>query len=112
MAFHSLPAKVRDFLHLFQNLIAVGLLGSEGFPQFNAPHFYLALGFHVSLLGFHYDVAQALNLRVRQAQVISDPIAFEQSQQPLNAGAISLFPQTVPPRPLVGPPTHVRQTEY
>jgi hypothetical protein len=112
MAFHPLPAKVGDFLHLFQNLVVVRLVGSESFPQIDAAYFYLGPGFHVGLLGFHHDLAQALNLRVRQAQVISDPIALEQSQQALNAEAISVFPQTVPRRPLVGPPTHIRQAEY
>ena len=32
IVFHHLPAKVRDFLHLFQNFIAVGFVGAEGFP--------------------------------------------------------------------------------
>ena len=32
IVFHHLPAKVRDFLHLFQNFVALGFVGAEGFP--------------------------------------------------------------------------------
>ena len=66
------PAKVRDFLHLFQNFIAVGFVGAQGFPEFDAAHFYLGPGFHISLLCLNDDLAQALDLRARQAQVNPD----------------------------------------
>jgi hypothetical protein len=32
IVFHHFPAKVRDFLRLFQNFIALGFDGAEGFP--------------------------------------------------------------------------------
>ena len=70
-----------------------------------------ALVFTLAFSVSTHDLAQALNLRVRQAQVNSDPVAVKQSQQPLNPKVISVFAQTVPPHPLVDPPADIPQAE-
>ena len=90
--FHHSPAKVRDFLHLFQNLIAVGFVGAEGFPEFDVSHFYLGPDFHISLLYLERDLTQPLHLRAFQAQVTSKSVAIKQSQQLLNPDAFPRLP--------------------
>jgi hypothetical protein len=100
IVFHHFPAKVRDFLHLFQNFIAVGFVGAEGFPEFDAVHFDPRPGFHIRLLSLERDLAQALNLRVLQAQVGSNSVAIKQRQQPLNPNPLSGLAPSVPPHPL------------
>ena len=90
--FHHSPAKVRDFLHLFQNLIAVRFVRAEGFPEVDAPDFYLGPDLHIRLLYLERDLAQSLHLCAFQAQVTSKSVAIKQSQELLNPDTFPRLP--------------------